>query len=108
MFNRLLSIFGKDLETKILFLLTFCDGGEPLVLGVLKATDMPVNVTLKFNNSALFTTKKDTMTETFWDINYDSLHTFFNYCEHSKPVSIAWTKETLQHREVLMRESNVV
>ena len=28
-FGRLLGIFGKNLDSRIMFMITFCDGGEP-------------------------------------------------------------------------------
>ena len=52
-FGRLMGIFGKDLEKRIMFMITFCDGGAPQCLAPLKEAKMPVNRYFKFNNSAL-------------------------------------------------------
>ena len=51
-------------------LLTFCDGGQPIVLEALQKDDIPHEKYFKFNNSALFAfnDSSDKFVEMFWDM----------------------------------------
>ncbi|XP_022109329.1 stonustoxin subunit beta-like [Acanthaster planci] len=54
-FDSILSVFGKDISSNILLLVTFCDGQKPPVVDAVKEADIPCsNSMFKFNNSALF------------------------------------------------------
>lgn len=101
-FGQLMSIFGKDVESRIVFMLTFCDGGQPQALKVLKAAQLPVNNWFKFNNSALTECDDGSMTETFWDIGMTSQKEFFNLIQISVPISLQMTQDVVQHRQMLI------
>lgn len=53
-FQKVLELFGKDIENNIVNFLTFSDGDSPLVLDSIKSEKIPMNFCYKFNNSALF------------------------------------------------------
>ena len=87
-FGRLLGIFGKNLNTRIMFMITFCDGGVPQCIKTLEAAKMPINRKFKFNNSALMEVDGDKFTEGFWDMGNESLKDFFECISFSKPISL--------------------
>lgn len=53
-FDSILSMFDKDIESNMFLLITFVDGKTPPVLDVLTKAKVPFNSYFKFNNSALF------------------------------------------------------
>ena len=83
MFGKLIELFGKDLGKRILFLVTFADGGLPQCLEPLKTSDLPFDGSdksyFKFNNSALNSLDRGSLTETFWKMGNDSLEEFFKH-----------------------------
>ena len=60
-FNSVMSIFGKDVEENIRFLVTFADGNSPLVLDAIKEANLPCQKDSNgsprhqsFNNGAIY------------------------------------------------------
>lgn len=103
-----MGIFGKNLEKRLMFMITFCDGGKPQCLNALTAAQMPVNNYFKFNNSALMEIDGDNFTENFWNMGKASLKDFFNKISMSEAISLSQTKEVMAKRNVLMiRAQNI-
>ena len=107
-FARLLGIFGNDLEERILFMVTFCDGGGAQCLDSLKEAGMNVIAHFKFNNSALMHVDDDQFTEGFWDMGMLSLERFFRHISVSEPISLVRTREVMEKRTVLLTQSDQV
>ncbi|KAL8164718.1 UNVERIFIED_CONTAM: hypothetical protein K2H54_003218, partial [Gekko kuhli] len=113
-FDSVLSIFGKDIKSNILILVTFADGQVPPVLEAILESELPcakddnnLPVHFKFNNSALFvsgstsgenTLKFDAM---FWKMGAASMKTFFESLNSLEPRSLTLTKEVLRERRRL-------
>lgn len=80
-FTSIMSLFGKNIEPNICTLITFADGTEPPVLASLVESKLPFGSTFTFNNSALFTDKKDlkntSLAPIFWKMCFCSFHSFF-------------------------------
>lgn len=104
-FNSVLSLFGKDIESNICTLITFSDGGEPPVLASLKEARFPFGLTFQFNNSALFAKNPKfgltSWSRMFWDLGCKSFRRFFDEIDHYEKRSIVQSKEVLQKREQL-------
>lgn len=107
-FGRLMSIFGKDVEKRIIFLVTFGDAGRPQCINVLEAAQLPVNRWFKFNNSALMETDSDSMTEQFWDMGTESQSEFFNLISLSEPISLRMTQDVMAARDMLLKKAGQV
>ena len=103
-FNSVLGIFGKDVENNIFIIITFSDGGKPLVLDALKEADIPFHEKeFKFNNSALFTLKDDDGddNDSIYRKGMKSFWRFFERFEKAVPQSIQQTKMVLEERKHL-------
>ena len=100
-FDSILSIFGKDIKDNIFLMTTFADGAEPPVIEAVKIAKIPYNDFFSFNNSALFTQKKQKYTELFWDMCNESFCNFFKHFEKSEGVSLQLTRKVLREREWL-------
>lgn len=61
-FNKVLDIFGKDLEPRINIFLTHCDGSQPLGLNCLKSYEFPINRYFNFNNTVFYNDPADRFT----------------------------------------------
>ena len=107
-FDSVLSLFGKDIASNIMLIITFCDGQEPPVLTAVKAGGVPYGSYFKFNNSSLFAKNKlsvidigSSFDEMFWTLGYLSLKRFFVEFQKVNPASLSLTKETLKERHCL-------
>lgn len=103
-----MGIFGKNLEKRIMFMITFCDGGKPQCIDALTAAGLPINKYFKFNNSALMETEADEFTEGFWNMGMKSMTDFFDFISISDPISLNQTKKTLENRALLMDRANAL
>lgn len=105
-FDSILSLFGKDIESNIFVLITFADGKTPPVLDALEKAQIPFKRHFIFNNSALFeagnidTTKKQ-FSKMFWKMGEDSFKTFFKHLKVVEPKSLQLTADVLQTRSLL-------
>ncbi|CAF1389069.1 unnamed protein product [Adineta steineri] len=109
-FDSILSLFGKNIASNIMLIITFCDGQTPPVLTALAEAQVPYEKSFKFNNSSLFSRnnfsentndlagKFDYM---FWDLGISSLQQFFLDFQKVQPVSLSLTQETLKERHRL-------
>lgn len=104
-FNSLMSLFGKNIESNICTMITFADGSEPPVLASLVESKLPFGSTFIFNNSALFANEKDlennALAQLFWQLCYSSFQTFFNFIQDLKTKCLCQTKNVLEKREHL-------
>lgn len=80
-FNSIMSLFGKDIESNICTMITFADGADPPVLASLEESKLPFGSTFNFNNSALFAENKDLkknmLAPMFWEMGCKSFEVFF-------------------------------
>jgi hypothetical protein len=109
-FDSVLSLFGKDIPTNIMLIITFCDGQSPPVLTAVKEANVPFGGSFKFNNSSLFAKNKATENPDnsagefdlmFRKLGVSSLERFFIEFQKVQPVSIFLTQETLKERHRL-------
>lgn len=107
MFDKILSIFGKDIKENIVVLFTFADGQKPQAVSSLQAVgvlDMD-DVYFKFNNSAFFwedsEEDEDFVHQLFWKNGMKSFEEFFTHAESKQPKSLVLTKDVLMERENL-------
>ncbi|KAM3147582.1 hypothetical protein pb186bvf_000389 [Paramecium bursaria] len=115
----ILQMFGKDIIKNFVFMLTFCDAGEPQALDALKFTGdnkhpgCPVAKMidqikepwfLKLNSSALMSPNSDQMiTKFFWEIAITSFQDFYTKkLLRNSPQSLILTKEVIREREELI------
>ena len=54
LFNEMLGLFGKDIQSNIFVLITFCDGADPPLYASLKTYGLPHKIAFKLNNLAFF------------------------------------------------------
>ena len=85
----------------MLGMFTFSDGGEPLGYTGLAAEGIKIAEKFKFNNSAMFTKKKDTLSLDFFRLGEQNFSKFFDYIveENKLPISLNATKEVLNQRK---------
>lgn len=104
-FNSLLALFGKDIESNICTLITFADGADPPVLASLEEANLPFGHTFQFNNSALFASNNKltgmSLSPMFWDMGCNSFKKFFDQLRLFKTKSLTLTKDVLQERKQL-------
>ncbi|XP_023282635.1 uncharacterized protein LOC111670230 [Seriola lalandi dorsalis] len=113
-FDAILSIFGKDIASNIMALVTFADGKSPPVLEAIKAAEIPCArnpdgsiLHFKFNNSVVFAKNtgakndEDNFDQMFWKMGKVSMKTFFTHLTTMQPQSLTLTKEVLQERQQL-------
>ncbi|CAB4014712.1 uncharacterized protein LOC110055875 isoform X2 [Paramuricea clavata] len=104
-FDRILSMFGKDIKKNISVLFTFADGEEPQALSSLREAgilDSEENF-FKFNNSALFVdnAKHNNFGQMFWSMGITSFEKFLNSLNEMESKSLVLTKEVMQERAQL-------
>ncbi|XP_046463270.1 uncharacterized protein LOC124209368 [Daphnia pulex] len=109
-FNSVLSIFGKDIEENIRFLVTFSDGRQPLVLDAIKEAELPCRMDSKglpshqkFNNGAVFISQsdEDDMSPVEWKNAMKNFKLFFEEINEMPTKSLQMTNQVLEDREQL-------
>lgn len=108
-FDSILAIFGKDIESNILLMTTFADGKKPPALDAVKAAKIEYCKFFKFNNSAIFTDEASTDSEgedrsfdkMFWEMGMASFKSFFTQLAQMEARSLVLTKKVLEEREEL-------
>ena len=106
-YNRVLALFGKDVEQNIFMMVTFADASPPQVIQTLKENAIPFRRFFKFNNSALLINNQagDAMeilfNKMFWDMGISSFKSFMEFVDEVVPVSLALTKEVMAKRQAL-------
>ena len=105
-FDSIFAMFGNDVKDNIFTMVTFADSADPPVIGAIQQAGIPCTNYFHFNNSALYTTKRNTFARMFWDMGATSFNEFFDKFGNSKSVSLKLTREVLDQREQL--ETNTV
>ena len=100
-FDSVFSIFGNDVKDNIFTMVTFADSADPPVIGAITKAGIPCTTHFQFNNSALYTTKRDTFAKMFWEMGSTSFSEFFDKFGKSQAVSLKLTREVLDNREQL-------
>ncbi|XP_057377823.1 uncharacterized protein LOC130699592 [Daphnia carinata] len=117
-FDSVFSIFGKDVEENIDFLLTFADGQHPPILTAIAAAELPYPKEPdtgmprhhKFNNSGFFCTNRessgtsktvDKFNRFFWRMGMENFELFFSTLASMKSKSLSLTKQVLEERRQL-------
>lgn len=98
-FDSILAVFGKDVKQNISILATFADAEDVQVMSAIEEAGVPLNNCFKFNNSALFSTKRTNMSSMFWQMGVQSYKEFFETFGLNQKVSLLLTKEVLRDRE---------
>lgn len=111
-FNKVMSMFGKDIEPNICTLISFADGAKPPVIASLQESKLPFGKTFKFNNSALFaenTRDADiSLSQMFWETGTKSFEKFFEHINSLETKSLRQTKDVLKQREELKSIVNCI
>ena len=100
-FDSVLSVFGKDIESNMFLLITFADGQEPPVLSAINEADIPHEGYFQFNNSALYAEVSGTVNEMFWNLGKINFEHFFAEFVIAEPRSLLLTRENLHERQKL-------
>ena len=102
-YNSMLGIFGDDVETNILIMATFHDGGEPQILDSLKEARIPYDDKLfYFNNGSLFQPpNKSIVGNSLWLMGVGSFAKFFTKLGITQDVSIQLSRSVIDDREKL-------
>ncbi|KAK4015793.1 hypothetical protein OUZ56_030764 [Daphnia magna] len=118
-FDSVLSIFGKDVEENIDFLLTFADGQNPPILSAIAAAGLPYPKEPgtglprhhKFNNSGFFCSNRESGSDAsntaekfnrfFWRMGMENFQRFFSTLAAMKTKSLSLTKQVLEERRRL-------
>ncbi|XP_068758332.1 uncharacterized protein [Montipora capricornis] len=107
-FDRILSMFGKDIQKNILVLFTFADGQRPQALSAMLEAGILEDEQhfFKFNNSALFVANcgeddEENFDRMFWKMGIKSFEKFFAGLAQMEPKSLTLTKQVLSERAQL-------
>ena len=106
-FDKILSMFGKDIQENISVLFTFADGQKPQALSsLLEAGILDTDGKyFKFNNSALFEENcqcdEENFDQMFWSMGIENFKKFFKSLNGMESKSLVLTREVLQERERL-------
>ncbi|KAG8147869.1 hypothetical protein E2320_000009 [Naja naja] len=112
-FDSIFSILGKDVKDNNQLLITFADGGTPLVLEALKEADMPCAqdemgspLHFRFNHSALFAPQEyrgncNAVSEMSWKMSTETMKDFFDSLKILETKSLNLTMEVLKKHQEL-------
>ena len=106
-FDKILSMFGKDIEENICAFFTFADGQKPKAMSAMKTAGILKKDSkyFKFNNSALFADNceddEDNFDEMMWNMGIKSFEKFFANLAVLKPKSLLLTQQVLDERAQL-------
>lgn len=108
MFNSIMSLFGKDIESNICTFITFADGTNPPVLSPLSEADLLTGSYFQFNNSVLFAENKNlaptSLSPMFWEMGFKSFQNVFDELDKLTRRSLSQTKDVLKEREKLKKD----
>ena len=108
-FNSVLSIFGRDIEENVRFLVTFSDGNSPLVLDAIKEAKLPCKMKnnlpchQSFNNAAIYTSDASgsPLFRYQWEEGMKNFQSFFDELNKMPTKSLQLTREVLGVRMCL-------
>ena len=107
-FDRILTMFGKDMKKNFLVLFTFADGQKPRALSAMLEAGILEDESnfFKFNNRALFVANsgkedEDNFDRMFWRMGIRSFEKFFHKLAELESKSLVLTKQVLDERAQL-------
>ena len=104
-YDKILSLFGKDIKDNIFMLLTFSDGQKPGVLASLQEDNVSFKKHFTFNNTAVYkqseAKNENPLDSTFWDVGRKSFGSFIQELDDVQSRSLFLTKEVLDERRRL-------
>ena len=113
-FNCILDLFGDDVKSNFICMLTFCDGAKPVILDSLQSEQFMFHEIIpyiespwfyKFNNSGIF--EKDVDNEfnlSFFNLGMKSFNEFTTRVKKLKKISLNRSKEVLEERQHLEKQ----
>lgn len=117
-FNCILDLFGDDVKSNFICMLTFCDGAKPVILDSLQSKQFMFHEIIpyiqspwfyKFNNSGIF--EKDIQNEfnlSFFNLGMKSFKDFTQRVKSLKKISLNKSKEVLQERQHLEKQVEIL
>lgn len=117
-FNCILDLFGDDVKSNFICMLTFCDGAKPVILDSLQSKQFMFHEIIpyiespwyyKFNNSGIF--EKDISNEfnlQFFNLGMKSFSEFTARIKKLKKVSLTKSKEVLEERQHLEKQVEIL
>ena len=116
-YNTIFNLFGDNVKENFIFLLTFCDGMQPLVVEALKSNnELAFNEIIpyiespwyyQFNNSGMFESgDNNPFAHTFFDLGIKSFEEFTKRIIKLKPKSLDKSREVIKEREALEKKEN--
>ena len=105
--HNILNLFGENLKTNLISMLTFCDGGRPQVEAALKEFQIYSKIIpyieepwyYGFNNSCFFSADiNDHYVKYFWNISYKNYESFIKRLEKLEKKNLSQTVELLSER----------
>ena len=117
--SSILDLFGEDVKEIFLFMLTFCDGGEPNIIGPLQEKECPFNKIIslfkdnswyyKFNNSAIFEScRDDEFTKMFWKLGMKNFNLFKEKLKLLPRKSLVMSRQVLEERNALEEKVSIL
>ena len=114
--SNILGIFGKDIIFNFVVLLTFSDGGPPLILNSFKSKDnlfygiinnIPEPSYISFNNSSIFSgeTKNKNL---YWDISYNGFSKLISKLMNTNKNGLSLTREVIKLRNEISLKSETL
>ena len=102
-FNAVMSLFGKDVESNIFIMATHADGKKSKVFEALNEAGIPTDKKFMFNNSALFTPPRDAtnLSKIYWEMGVSSIQLFLSEFQQVESKSLTLTKKVLKERKQL-------
>lgn len=107
-FHSVLSLFGRDIEENIVFLLTYSDGLPPTdALNAIKTAEIPCRrdednepVYFLFNNQQKEERKQKHMRtlKTYWEMGEESMNEFFTLLDEKNRKSVQMTLDVMKER----------
>ena len=113
-FNCILDLFGDNVKSNFICMLTFCDGAKPVILDSLQSKEFMFHEIIpfiekpwfyKFNNSGIF--EKDVENEfnlSFFNLGMKSFKDFTERIKKLKKISLSKSKEVLLERQHLEKQ----
>lgn len=109
-FHSILDLFGEDVMSNFIALLTFSDGESPQVAAALKEPGSGYDIIIpkvekpwyyQLNNSAISSRKNNTFTTNFWNLGMNSLNKLIARIEKLSIKPLDQTKEVINKRKKL-------
>ena len=111
-FTSIMDLFGKDIESNICTLITFCScvNQRPGVIAALEKSKFKFGKTFNFNNEVLSAEHdtSDVLLSAQWDMNTNSFDSFFQYIKELKTRSLLQSQEVLDKRESIKTKISII